>query len=67
MKTLLFTISHANLEALMCERRIARLFNVDDLGHERDHYQVTALVREQDLDAVIERAADRPRWVKWPD
>jgi hypothetical protein len=66
MKTLLFTISHANFEQLMCEHRIARLFSVKDLGHERDHYEVTALVRQDDLDAVIACAADRPRWVKWP-
>ena len=67
MKTLLFTICHANLESLMCEQRIARLFKVEDLGHVRDHYEVTALVRDEHLDAVVEKAADRPRWVKWPD
>jgi hypothetical protein len=66
MKTLLFTVSHANLEKLMCEHRIVRLLKVTDLGHERDHYELTALVRQEDLDAVIEMAADRPRWVKWP-
>ncbi|MDJ0741573.1 MAG: hypothetical protein QNJ91_17815 [Gammaproteobacteria bacterium] len=67
MKTLRFMVSHANLETLMCERRIARLFQVDDLGHERDHYEVTALVRQEHLDAVIAKAADRPRWIKWPE
>lgn len=67
MKTLAFTITHANLERLMCERRLARLLNIEDLGHERDHYHVTALVRQENLDAIIELAADRPRWVKWPE
>jgi len=67
MKTLAFTITHANLETLMCEHRLARLFKIEDLGHERDHYEVTALVRQENLDAVIELAADRPRWVKWPE
>lgn len=67
MKTLQFTISHAHLESLMCAHRLARLFRVDDLGHVRDHYEVTALVRDEDMDAVIELAADRPRWVKWPE
>lgn len=66
MKTLAFTITHANLETLMCEQRLARLYKIEDLGHERDHYEVTALVRQENLDAVIELAADRPRWVKWP-
>jgi hypothetical protein len=51
----------------MCEKRIARLFKVEDLGYIRDHYEVTALVRDEHLDAVVDKAADRPRWVKWPD
>lgn len=51
----------------MCEHRLARLFKIVDLGHERDHYEVTALVRQENLDAIIELAADRPRWVKWPE
>lgn len=67
MKTLRFTVSHGNLEALMCRQCLARLFHIDDLGHQRDHYVVTALVREEHLDEVIEKAADRPRWVKWPE
>ena len=67
MKTLLFTISHHNLELLMCEQRIARLFSIEDLGHERDHYVVKALVRQEHLDAIVAKAADRPRWIKWPE
>ena len=67
MKTLSFTVSHANLEDLMGSRRIARLYRIEDLGHERDQYVVTALVRQEHLDAIIEKAADRPRWVKWPE
>jgi hypothetical protein len=66
MKTLQFTISHGNLEDLMAERRLARLIDIEDLGHERDQYVVTALVREENLDAVIAKAADRPRWLKGP-
>lgn len=66
MKTLMFTISHPHLEALMCEQRIARLFKVEDLGHVRDHYLVTALIRDEHLDEVIAKSADRPRWVRWP-
>ncbi|MCB1792757.1 MAG: hypothetical protein KDJ27_17705 [Gammaproteobacteria bacterium] len=66
MKILSFTIRHAMFEDLMCERRLARVFQVEDLGHERDHYQIIALVREQDLDAVVERASDRPVPVEWP-
>jgi hypothetical protein len=67
MKVLLFTISHAHLEALMAMKAIARLYKVEDLGHQRDHYEVTALVREEHLDSIIEKSADRPRWIKWPD
>ena len=67
MKTLMFTISHQNLEELMCRQCLARLFRIEDLGHERNHYVITALVRDDHLDAVIEKAADRPRWVKWPE
>ena len=43
---------------------LARILKLEDLGHERDHV-ITARVREQDLDEVIYRSADRPRWVKW--
>jgi len=67
MKTLMFTVSHQNLEDLMCRHCLARLFKVEDLGHVRDHYVVTALVREEHLDEVIDKAADRPRWIKWTD
>ena len=67
MKTLAFTITHTNLEQLMCQHRLARLLKIVDLGHERDHYEVTALVRQENLDAIIELASDRPRWVKWPE
>lgn len=67
MKTLMFTISHGHLEHLMCQGCIARLFAIEDLGHQRDQYIVTALVREEHLDQVIDKASDRPRWVKWPD
>jgi hypothetical protein len=67
MKVLLFTISHGNLEDLMAMKAIARLHRVEDLGHQRDHYEVTALVRQEHLDSVIEKSADRPRWVKWPE
>lgn len=66
MKTLQFTISHANLEALMCRQCLARIHSLEDLGHERDQYVVVALVREEHLDEVIEKSADRPRWVRWP-
>lgn len=66
MKVLLFTVSHAHLEELMADGAIARLHQVEDLGHERDHYRITALVRQEHLDAVIQKSADRPRWVKWP-
>ena len=66
MKTLCFTITHANLEALMADQRLVRVFALQDLGRERDHYEITALVREADIDAVIELSADHPRWVRWP-
>lgn len=66
MKTLMFTISHGHLEQLMCRGCLARLFQIEDLGHVRDHYVITALVRDEHLDEVIEKSADRPRWVKWP-
>ncbi|HPE80192.1 MAG: hypothetical protein H6961_06465 [Chromatiaceae bacterium] len=66
MKTLMFTISHQQLEELMCQHALARIHRIEDLGHVRDQYVVTALVRDEHLDAVIERSADRPRWVKWP-
>ena len=67
MKTLQFTVSHHNLEQLMCGHCLARLLKIEDLGHIRDHYLVTALVREEHLDQVIEMAADRPRWIKWSE
>jgi hypothetical protein len=67
MKVLQFTISHEHLEDLMGQRAIARLHRVKDLGRERDHYEVTALVREEFLDAVIDKSADRPKWVRWGD
>jgi hypothetical protein len=67
MKTLRFTVSHQHLEDLMCGKCLARLFKIEDLGHLRDHYLVTALVREEHLDRVVEKAADRPRWAKWPE
>jgi hypothetical protein len=67
MKVLLFTISHEHLEDLMGQRAIARLYKLVDLGRDRDHYEVTALVREEHLDNVIAKSADRPRWVKWPE
>jgi hypothetical protein len=65
MKTLCFTITHANLEALMAEKRLVRVFALQDLGRERDHYEITALVREEDIGAVSELSADHPRWVRW--
>jgi len=49
----------------MSQGCLARILELEDLGHERDHYVITARVREQDLDEVIRRSADRPRWVKW--
>lgn len=67
MKVLRFTVSHQHLEQLMATGALARLHHIEDLGHQRDHYVVTALVREERLDAVIEKSADRPRWVKWPE
>jgi hypothetical protein len=67
MKTLMFTVSHQHLEELMCSRCLARLVSIEDLGHIRDHYVVRALVRDEHLDAVIAKAADRPRWVKLPE
>ncbi len=66
MKTLQFTISHAHLEDLMSRKCLARIHNLEDLGHGRDHYVIVALVREEHLDEVIDKAADRPRWVRWP-
>jgi hypothetical protein len=66
MKTLMFTVSHDGLESLMCAGRLARLLDLKDLGHLRDQYVVTALVRDEHLDAVIEKSSDRPRWVRWP-
>ena len=66
MKTLMFTVSHQGLETLMGAGQLARLLDLKDLGHLRDQYVVTALVREEHLDAVIEQSADRPRWVRWP-
>jgi hypothetical protein len=65
MKTLCFTITHANLEALMGDKRLVRVFALQDLGRERDHYEVTALVREENIDVVTELSADHPRWVRW--
>jgi hypothetical protein len=67
MKTLEFTINHRHLEQLMCNRCLSRLFKIVDLGHKRDHYVVTALVRDEHLDEVIDKSADHPRWVKWPE
>lgn len=67
MKTLQFTVSHAHLEELMCRHSLVRIFKIEDLGHERDQYIVTALVRDEHLDTVIEMSADRPRWVKWSE
>jgi hypothetical protein len=64
MKVLDFTISHANLEALMAQHRLVRLFALEDRGRERDHYRVTALVRDEHVGEVIERSAERPRWVR---
>lgn len=66
MKILTFTIRHAMLERLMCEQRLARLFKVEDLGHERDHYEVVALVNDANLDAVVDAASDRPQPIDWP-
>ena len=67
MKVLRFTVSHDHLQALMCKGCITRLHKVVDLGHVRDQYIVTALVREEHLDQIIDKSADRPRWVKWPE
>ena len=67
MKVLVFTVSHQHLEELMCMGCIARLISIEDLGHVRDQYVVTALVRQEHLDPIIDRSADRPRWVKWPE
>lgn len=66
MKVLMFTISHSHLEDLMANHALARIYRLEDLGHERDHYVVTALVRDQHVDEVMEKSADHPRWVKWP-
>lgn len=67
MKVLKFTVSHQHLEELMCKSCIARLHKIEDLGHVRDQYVVTALVRQEHLDLIIDMSADRPRWVKWPE
>jgi hypothetical protein len=67
MKVLLFTVSHAHLEDLMAARAIARIYRLEDLGRERDQYEVTALVRQEHLDLVIDKSADRPRWVRWSE
>ena len=40
---------------------------VVDLVHIRDQYLFTALVREEHLNLIIDRSADRPRWVEWPE
>lgn len=66
MKVLMFTISHGNLEDLMAQRAIARIHALEDLGHERDQYTVTALVRDEHIDLVSQKSADHPRWVKAP-
>ncbi|MCP5299722.1 MAG: hypothetical protein H6954_08435 [Chromatiaceae bacterium] len=67
MKILSFTIRHEMFENLMCERRIAHLFKVEDLGHARNHYRIVALVREEDYDAVAAHASDRPQPAEWPN
>ncbi len=67
MKVLMFTVSHHHLEQLMCGGHLARVQHIEDLGHERDQYIVTALVRDEHLDEVIAKSADRPRWVKGPE
>jgi len=66
MKVLEFTVSHAALRDLLCSDAITRLLALQDLGHKRDQYVITALVREEALDEIIDKASDRPRWVKWP-
>ena len=66
MKVLEFTVGHAALESLMCAGALRRVLRLEDLGHARDHYRVTALVRDEMLDTVIEKSSGRPRWVKWP-
>lgn len=66
MKVLEFTVSHAALRELMCSEAITRLLALNDLGHKRDQYVITALIREEALDDIIAKASDRPRWVKWP-
>ena len=66
MKVLQFTVSHAALESLMCGQAITRLLAIEDLGRERDQYIVTALIREEMLDTIIDKSSDRPRWVRWP-
>jgi len=66
MKVLQFTVSHEALETLMCAQAIARLLKLEDLGHERDQYIVTALIRQDMLDTIIDKSSDRPRWVRWP-
>jgi hypothetical protein len=48
-------------------KAIARLHDVKDLGRQRDHYVIKALIREEYLDTIIEKSADRPRWIKWPE
>jgi hypothetical protein len=64
MKVLDFTVSHANLEALMAQGRLVRLFSLEDRGRERDQYRIMALVRDEDVDEIIGRSAERPRWVR---
>ena len=64
MKILCFTITHANLEILMSEQRLVRLFALEDLGRKRDHYEITALVKDEDVDRVIQLSAGHPRWVR---
>jgi hypothetical protein len=66
MKVLQFTVSHSGLELLMCAQAITRLLALEDLGRDRDQYVITALVREDMLDTIIKKSADRPRWVRWP-
>jgi hypothetical protein len=66
VKVLEFTLSHAALESLMSQKAITRLLKLQDLGHERDQYIITALIRQEMLDTIIEKSSDRPRWIRWP-
>jgi len=67
MKTLMFTVSHHDLETLMGQRCLMRIHKIEDRHNIRDHYTVVARVRDEHVDQVIELSVERPRWLKGPE